>query len=182
MLVQEKFRWCKSLLLFLVHGWEKTAFQGLCVRHSLSFLTTSRHRQAAGRRRPRNQCWSLKPLRSCASMPSINQPIASSMAPASGLDSEHSSSFRQGSPLSMSGSAGGCWIFGTSMFASRHTPRNPVKQGSVFTLAMRLRQVCTCTYLYLVRPCVYSESVHTIFAGTFAETFRWDEGTFRWDA
>jgi len=31
MLVQEEFRWCKSLLFFLGHGWEKTALQRVFV-------------------------------------------------------------------------------------------------------------------------------------------------------
>jgi hypothetical protein len=40
------------------------------------------------------------------------------------------SSSWQGSPRSMSWSAGGCWASGTSMFASSSTPQNPVQQVS----------------------------------------------------
>ena len=45
MLVQEEFRWCKSLLFFLGHGWEKTALQRVFVCHCLTGLD-SWHRQA----------------------------------------------------------------------------------------------------------------------------------------
>jgi hypothetical protein len=92
------------------------------------------------------------PPRSCSSMQSINLPIAFSMAAASGSASQNSSSSRQGPPLSMSGSAGGCCTSGPPVFASRLAPRNPVKQGSV-----QYNQVCT--YKYLVH--ISMSSVHT---------------------